>query len=417
MYHALKSMRASDHIVRPDADPRFVELAFAGSLLSAIFVALYVGFAPPPYNGFGYLLGNDFANTWLSARVSLTGDPTPWFDFDHFNAALKAEFGAQYPVHLWSYPPHLLLFIWPLGFLPVVAAYFVWCMVGLALFVAVAAPARRPIELVLLLVAPAVIVNIYGGQNGHFTAVLMIAGLLSLDRRPVLAGVLFGLLTIKPQLGILIPVLLLMTGRWRTIAAAIITATALVLATALVFGPKIWTAYLDVAWPTQSHIVVHGGGFYMSMMPTTFMNLRSAGLSADTAAAAQAVVSAGALAALVWTFWRRREPVLSAAMFITLTFLATPYAFNYDMVIFAWVTVSLLRRRDNGVWDYGLLLAVWVLPVLIFILGLVGLPCSALVLIAFAARLVWRLRQSGEAGSPLETAGLVPAVPRAMSAP
>jgi len=64
----------------------------------------------------------------------------------------------------------------------------------------VVAPERRPIELVPLIAAPAAMVNIYVGQNGFFTAALMIAGLLSLERRPVLAGILFGLRTIKPQL-------------------------------------------------------------------------------------------------------------------------------------------------------------------------------------------------------------------------
>jgi len=39
-----------------------------------------------------------------------------------------------------------------------------------------------------------------------------------------------------------------MTGQWRIIAAAMITAAALALATALAFGPHIWAAYLDVAW-------------------------------------------------------------------------------------------------------------------------------------------------------------------------
>ena len=38
-----------------------------------------------------------------------------------------------------------------------------------------------------------------------------------LDRRPVAAGVLIGLLTLKPQLGILFPVMLIASARWRVL--------------------------------------------------------------------------------------------------------------------------------------------------------------------------------------------------------
>lgn len=393
----MNRMSATERAAAPIA-PRFVRLALAGSVFCAILTVGYVIFADPPFNRFGYLVGADFANTWLGARAALTGDPTPWFDLDVFNAALKAQFGPEYPLHLWSYPPHLLLFIWPLGFLPVIAAYVVWCALTLALFVWAAGDRNwRPVELILMVAGPAVIVNTYSGQNGFLTAALLIAGLANLDRRPALSGVLFGLLTIKPQLGIFIPVLLLLTGRWRTIAAAVMTVAVLALATALVFGPNVWIAYKEVAWPVQSRIVLHGGGFYLSMMPTTFMNLRAAGLPLETAATAQAVVSAVALVALVWTFWQRRDPVLSMALFVTLTFLGTPYAFNYDMVIFGWVTILLLRHGGNNGWDDALLLTIWLLPVLMFILGLAGLPCSALALAALAARLLWRLARGERA--------------------
>jgi hypothetical protein len=126
----------------------------------------------------------------------------------------------------------------------------------------------------------------------------------------------------------------------------------------------------------------------------------------------QALVSAAAVLAVVWTFWRRREADLSNALFVTATFLVTPYAFNYDMVAFGWVAIKLIDRTDNDAWDYGLLLAVWAVPFLTVPIGMAGLPLSFLPTLALGGKLLWRIRQAELAtGEPLEDPGLAkPAV-------
>jgi hypothetical protein len=142
------------------------------------------------------------------------------------------------------------------------------------------------------------------------------------------------------------------------------------------------------------------------MMPTVFMNARVAHLPIPVAWTLQAVMSAAAVAAVCWTFWRRRDETLSIALFVTASFLVTPYAFNYDMVVFGWV-IALLRERGGTALDDRLAMLVWTLPVTTLI-GLAGIPGSSLVLAAFAARLLWRLSTVGEtAAQPrgLATAG------------
>jgi hypothetical protein len=81
----------------------------------------------------GYVIGRDFVATWIGARSALALNPAAWFAFDAFNAGLEAMFYQGFPVHNWSYPPHLLLMTWPLGFLPYMPAYIAWCVGGLAL--------------------------------------------------------------------------------------------------------------------------------------------------------------------------------------------------------------------------------------------------------------------------------------------
>jgi hypothetical protein len=379
----------------------YIVLAIAAGLLALAAELVYLAHCPIPFDPVGYLVGRDFVNTWMGAKATLAGNPAPWFDPAIYNAALQQTFGSGYPKHNWSYPPHFLLFTAPLGFLPYLAAYAVWAAAGLACYLAVAANGERRLDrLVLLALAPAVIVNIGFGQIGFVVAALMIAGLVNLDRRPVLAGVMFGLLTIKPQLGLLLPLMLLLTGRWRVIGAAVATFAALFAVTSLVFGLHIWSVYLDVAMPAQMRVMTHDIGFFMPMMPTVFMNMRLAGFPLDAAFAAQAVISVAIVAAVVWTFMRRRDPVLSQALLVTATFVALPYAFNYDMVVFGWVLSTLIDRKDNEASDYVLMLAVLTLPVTTGLLGfLAGLPISSFVLVVFAARLVRKLREAGETPS------------------
>jgi hypothetical protein len=101
-----------------------------------------------------------------------------------------------------------------------------------------------------------------------------------------------------------------------------------------------------------------------------------------------------ALAALVWTYWKRREPALSLAFFVTATFLVTPYILNYDMVVFGFVVALLRDRADNTTVDHWLLIALWTLPVSMMIAAAGWIPLAPIVLIAFAGRILWRLKQS-----------------------
>jgi hypothetical protein len=109
--------------------------------------------------------------------------------------------------------------------------------------------------------------------------------------------------------------------------------------------------------------------------------------------ALQGTVAALALAAVVWTYWRRRDPVLSLALFITATFLVTPYILNYDMVVLGFVVALLREQPDNTMRDHWLLIAVWTLPVTMMIAAVGWIPLAPIVLIAFASRLVWRMAQ------------------------
>lgn len=382
----------------PSMDDAYRKATAAGLAFLVCMEVMYFAFSPAPsfwipsMDGVGETaIGRDFLNIWMGAKSAFAGGPAVFFDFMNYNLYLQDYFGsADLHHYFWSYPPHIVWFIWPFGLLPYLAAFAAWSIVGFVLFLAAATAGgveRR--HLLFVAVAPAVAVNLFFGQNGFFFAALLIGGLINLDRRPLLAGLLFGILTIKPQLGLLLPVMLVLTGRWRVIAAAAVTALVLFAATGWLYGFDVWRAYLDKVVPMQRYLQENGAGLLLLQIPSAFYAGRLVGLPLSIDWIVQAVVSAAAFAAVVWTYWKPRDPVLSGALLITATFVFSPYTLNYDFVVMAWVLALLRQRPGLTPREHVLILVMWSLPVTMMIGGLAHIPFGFIALVVF---MVWLLR-------------------------
>ena len=347
----------------------------------------------PTWDAINAVIGRDFLNIWMGGRAALAGGPAAWFDANTYNAAIRALLEPN-PLndyrYYWSYPPDIVLFTWPFGLMPFLVAYVAWCVLGLAAFIATShAGGVERRNLLFIALAPAVMVTVFFGQNGLVTAALLVGALTALNRRPVLAGVLFGILTIKPQLGILLPVMLVLTGRWRTIATAGATVVVLVVVTAALYGVDVWVEYFRKVGAQQAWLLDHAVG---NLVPSALFAARELGLPVSVARTAQAIESAFALGAVVWTFYRQRDEVLSLCLLVTAIFLFTPYSFCYDMVMLAWVAAVLRQRNDNAPIDHYLILFVWTLPATMWVVGAtLHIPLGIIILPAFAGRLLWRL--------------------------
>jgi hypothetical protein len=368
-----------------------VWLAVASLLAMGVYAAVYLFHSHPPRDPFGYVLGRDFVNTWMGAKTVLAGGAHDVLQVDHHIRRLVDALGPM-PPHNWSYPPVLFLFVWPLGFLTYMPALAAWSAVGLAAYLGAAATFGKSAKYLLFAAAvPAIAITLYSGQTGFFTAAILILVFRFLDERPLAAGAILGLMLFKPHLAILFPLALAVSGRWRAFAAAAISAAALIALTALVFGASIWSEYFRLVVPVQRGVLYYGTGF-LSMMPTAFMHARLLGASSAIAWAVQVPFTLLALGAVVFTFARRRDPVLSAGVLLTAGLIATPYAFAYDMVTFGWLAALLWPRLDN-IWDRLLLIAVWSLPATMIALGDADLPLAAPILAIFLIRLTFLARR------------------------
>jgi uncharacterized membrane protein YiaA len=336
----------------------------------------------------GYPLGRDFINVWAGARLAFSGQLATLFDFARYETAIGELFGEPLPFTNWSYPLFTLPAFWPLAQLPYFWALAAWTF---GLFGAFAAVTLSQIErqnrwaaLVVLALAPACLVNAIGGQNGFLSAALLIGGTLLLDRRPVVAGVLFGLLTYKPHLGLVLPFVLLALGAWRTILSAAATLVVLVACSIAIFGAAPWQQYLGVTAPFLMLSMKDFHGFYTFMMASVLAGGRSLGLPYPVAMAIQVAVSVPVIAAACWAVRRTADPCRRAFVLAAATPLATPYAFNYDLPMLAAILVwTLFGRLPWRPERSALCLLAWVMPVGLMYANMLGFGVGSLVLILF----------------------------------
>jgi hypothetical protein len=295
----------------------------------------------------------------------------------------------------WSYPPSLLFLAAPfgqLGYLPALAS---WTVIGNALFLIVA---RRHVTdwrvLIPVVISPAALFCLVSGQSSYLTAAILIAIFALLDRRPVMAGVLIGLLTVKPQIGILFPFMLMASGRWRIFAVAAVTSLALVAATAAVFGAQVWIDFAVKGLPVQGLVLADPERIATPFFPTVFMNLRGIDLGTPAAMATQIVFSAAALGAVVWAFRFRgkADPALLRALFLACSVSASPYLLSYDLLPLTFAAVAFLAAGRLDPPGRRLAQLVYWTPALQLALGTYHLPGPALIAPAFALYLVVRLK-------------------------
>ena len=244
----------------------------------------------------------------------------------------------------------------------------------------------------LAIAFPGALVNLTNGQNGFLTLGLLGAALLTLERRPLVAGVMFGLMAYKPQYGLLVPIFLIATGRWRAIAAASVTVALLAALSLALFGAQTWQAFFTSITFTR-HVVLEQGGSGFEKLQSAFAAARLWGFGVATAYVVQAIVSLITALAVIWIWLRTAKFDLQAAALATGVLLTTPYMMDYDLVLLAMPIAWLaLEGRRSGFmpWEKSLLAFVWLLP--LFARSLAGYalipvaPLAMLLLIADIAR-------------------------------
>lgn len=342
------------------------------------------------------LASKDFANYWIAAKLAVEGRTENLFGpWETYFATMQAEFGEDYPWRAWSYPPHFVLLIAPLGLMPYKAALLTFLATTFALFIWSARTFSGKLPFwAWLLVGPTIFANVSSLQNGFLTAGFALAALGLRDRQPVLSGIFLGLLTVKPHLGLLFPVLFAIEGRWRAIGAATATALVTMGSAAVLFGIDSWRAYIEYVLPYQKGVMMEWAGIFLMMMPSLFASMRLAGFDGETALAVHVAAAVPILVMSVWAMVREPNPLQRSTLMLVSTFVLSPYAFSYDLCAVAYALAVVLTRSINA--DHEkfslpvmILAAVLMAPIAMIPLGGLEMPFAPLV---FAAALFLLLR-------------------------
>jgi hypothetical protein len=322
------------------------------TIFATVLIA-WVGFSlPDMVDPRGKPLGYDFMAFWSAARLAMGGQAAAAFDGPTIAAVQHAAVPFRPDIWFpWHYPPTFLLVVAPLGRLPYPAALVLFVAGGVALWAALVRQLLVDRRMWIIAAAlPAGLINLLDGQNAFLTAALAGFALLLLDRRPGAAGVLVGLLAIKPHLAVLFPLALWAERRWSTIGAAAATATALAGASLLAFGEESWTAFLRHLPVSQA--MADAGAVPWGTMPSAYVFARSLGIPLGAAWALHIAVALFAAFA-VGRAWRNRaaRAEAKAAVLVAGSLLVSPYLFYYDLV---WAGLAAgwlaLRGLATGFW-------------------------------------------------------------------
>ena len=340
-------------------------------------------------NGLG--IPTDFINVWAAGRLVLDGLPAQAYDWDIQKQVEVAKLGQDFVGYFaWHYPPPFLFVASLLAQLPYSLAFIGWVFVtALPYVAAVRAIVGHNFGILLALAMPMTFINSLVGQNGFLTAALIGGTLYLIPVRPVLAGICLGLLTYKPQYGLLFPIVLIAGGHWRVFISAAVTAVVVALASVLAFGIESWLAFFH--WmPRFSQAFLTEGKAPWWKLQSIYSMVRYFGGSEPLGWAFQWILAAS-VAVVVTLMWRSRVPyTLKAAALAAGALLTTPYLFMYDMMVLAIPIAFLIRVGLNSGFRSYELPALGAIAALLICYMLTGIPTGLGATLVVAALILGR---------------------------
>jgi hypothetical protein len=387
---------ASEHTITASPDDgsatrveRVVTVTLAGlavAYVAGLTIAVALRFWP--YDSAGHPLMIDFLVFWIAGHLALHGTPHIAYVESLLHIAEVQTVGHNVVARLpWSYPPLFLCVAAALASLPIGLAFALWnCTTFLTYTGVIAAITKRPLTALAAAACPWAIICLHIGQDGLLTASIVGGTLVLLNRRPALGGLLLGLLSFKPHLGILFPIALAFGGYWRAMIWACIGTLAWTGASSAAFGyGTLIDFFHGLASAADGYLVRDGIGWYN--FQSTYALARWLGAPGAACWIFQASASI-ACAAGVAALWRSNASFsLKAAGLAAAIPVATPYVFVYDQCVLSVALGFVICQRRFDVLEYGAV----VFSFLITFFAWSTNPTAALASIAMCAVVVRRV--------------------------
>jgi hypothetical protein len=283
----------------------------------------------------------DFTMFWAAARFAWTV-PHKVYDIAAMGAAQAWAVAPSKGPRPFPYPPSALLLVAPFGLLSFWVAYWSWTVLSLAAFWSAVRRVASGWSVPLALVMPHTMLVLILGQTTLFASAAAIWAMSLLDRRPTVAGILFGITAaFKPQSVLMAPLVFMRLRDWRAAAGAAIGFGSLCLAS-LIFGAQLWPSWLVTVsehpmMVSHYHLEIIGATPRMAAMG---LHLR------DPAVATFEVIGVIAAICIVWAGFGSQDKLLRLQCFATGCLLASPYAMRYEVAMLAPVLATAIMRAE-----------------------------------------------------------------------
>ncbi len=389
----------------PAATPaRMMAYATILLVISILVVMYWVAFSHEGLDPMGKPLGTDFISFWTASKLALHGQPDKIYDPIAHLTEQAALFGPRASYAAFFYPPPYILICLPLALIGYLPALALWLTTtGLACWLVVRRFMMPSLSIAPLLAFPAVFGTLGHGQNAFLYTAIFGAGLLLTPARPILGGTLLGVLIFKPHVALLLPIWMLVTGRWSTFAAMAISAVVFCALSLIAFGPETWAAYGKLA--PMAKLALEENWIGPEKMVSTFAAIRLLGGSVTASYVGHIIVAALTITTFIWAIHRRAMTITQqAALLASATPLLSPFFLDYDLMLLAiplgWATTNAHTTLFRP-FEKLILLCGYLLPGLArLIASSTGIPLGPVVLLAVFIMLVVRLTQSADVPAP-----------------
>jgi hypothetical protein len=316
--------------------------------LGALAISLLVGIAvillaPGLFHipqSYGEVRQGDIDAFIRAGELAVAGEAARAYDPEYFIAPfVEANAGLR-----WFYAPQMFLIAGPLSQLPFIAIRPIWIALSVASAIAVVwrVGKRHPIEIAIFVISPAMLISLMFFQVGSFVAIGLATALLVSRRRPIAAGIILGLLTVKPQYGLLVPVFLAATGQWRVFMIAAATGVALAIMSFFVFGASTWKAFFDSIGETYAPFAalkhpatVSAGQLFLKLGATPLVASITQALTIGLGVAVTFIVA------------KRLDPRSAIALTLILSVAVAPSAWTYDWPLVAAGLLLMANAQPN----------------------------------------------------------------------
>lgn len=374
--------------------------------------------------------GSDFLQEWVGARIILEGQSGMLYNTEYFQSRQHDSklLGFSWDANCFFpavYPPiHYLAFL-PFALIPYRWAVLLWLGILIAFAINAAhqiqgialrqssetslAPSRRRAFQATIWFGvfffPAILTSITMGQKSViWLAILTSTWQLLLGKRELKAGLVFGLLSVKPTLFFLMPLMFLIHGRTRFFLGASMTVTILWGSSVCLMPADSWYGFFEAVKESSNYPGMNG---YRLDWSCNLLSLAYAMPANLQAWFKQSICVILAIYSMMCCFQRGRADVLSPEKLLLVlcgTFLLSPHAYSYDMCLFLLPVFWISAQQPRVGFVYYTLLTLTIaaasmtlsilhLPILPILL--VGLVCELRLRTRFGKRKMDYFQESG----------------------